>query len=135
MSATKANGQLALVDIFLPALQSTLADARANWFGFVLVNSYIDEYMQWLRGDFRVIPSEVLKRIILLRKRVMGLLNSTVSHKRASGSLSEIYREFYRLFGVNELKDDTLTKIDILEKVYFNLQQLSFLHTDDDSGK
>lgn len=131
-NACKANDHPALLDFYLPALQATLADARANWFGFVLVNSYIDDFMQKLRLSSDMKPSKILQAMIALRKRVMGLLNSTVSHKRASGSLSEIYRRFYELFGVRALRQDALTKIDLLEKVYANKQHLAFLQSSDE---
>jgi len=127
LSACERNNHFSLAELYFPALQSTLANACSNWFGFVLVNSYIDDYMQKLLHDSEVKPSEILEVILLLRKRLMGLLNSTVSHKWASGSLSEIYREFFRLFGVISLREDVATKIDLLEKVYSNMQQLSFL--------
>lgn len=131
-NALETNDHAALLDFYLPALQATLADARANWFGFVLVNSYIDDFMQKLRLSSDMKPSEILQAMIALRKRIMGLLNSTVSHKRASGSLSEIYRRFYELFGVRALRQDAITKIDLLEKVYANKQHLAFLQSSDE---
>jgi len=106
-------------------LIATVADARAKWYAALLVNAHIDRYVAGLKGKESVDAIDVLGVLFELRHHLISIIDSTTSRKRSLSSLSEIFEQFNRIFGVADLRTQALQKTDLVEKIYYNLQQLT----------
>jgi len=121
---TEREASQQLFGSFSSLLMATVADARAKWYASLFVNAHIDAYVAALQRKEEIDAVEVLGVLFDLRRGLISILDSTTSRRRSLSSLSEIFEQFNRMFGVAELRDQAVQKTELVEKIYQNLQQL-----------
>lgn len=109
---------------YFMALKETISDSYAKWMYLMDLNSSLDKYLHKIKKDKK--PEDIIKKILLFRRAFASLLDTSIEYKHASGSLSEINRRFIEIFNIRQLIHDGAMKIDIMEKIFDNVQQLRF---------
>lgn len=126
-ACTNKNEQPAVY--FLPALLDTVQLLRCRWHSYVVFNSYLDDRLRKLYGNFATGEFHVaqfLEDIISMREDLSSSLEDPITWKRASGSLGGIYEAGLKRFRIENLEKMMIEKMKMLDRLFGNVKEHRF---------
>jgi hypothetical protein len=114
---------------YFRSLLDTIELLRAQWHAYTVYGEYLDGLLHELSGPDVLArwtsARSVLSDIAKARRQLASCLESPISHKRAAGSLQEVFAQGLDVFGIERLEALVLRKLQMVDRLYSDLLELS----------
>lgn len=105
---------------FLPTLFDLCEGIHTRWQAMIAINIILDNYIRVFANHKidQFSPSEKLKIIMRLLKKSLASLENPINYVVSGDTLRELHDKLVETFKIEELENNSLKKIEFLEKIY-----------------